>query len=137
MSPAEEKTDDELLEALAAHSPAALPEIVDRYLDTLYDFGVRMALDERLASAAVFAALGRRLHESERPNGITFKPLLLGLTRDEVLKRSRRAAPGKGLPGAGITAESLSRLPADYPAHDDPALGLWAWPSARGQGPRD
>ena len=135
MSPAEEKTDDELLEDLAAHSPAALPEIVDRYLDSLYDFAVRTALDDRLASTSVLAALGWLLDDSGRPDGIALKPLLLGLTRDEVLKRSRRA-PGKGPSGTGITDESLSRLPPEHPAHNDPALGLWAWQSARGQGPR-
>ena len=56
MSPAAEKTDDELLGNLSASTPGALSALVERYLDTLYDFALRTSLDERSASASVVAA---------------------------------------------------------------------------------
>jgi hypothetical protein len=137
MSPAAEKTDDELLENLSASTPGALSAIVERYLDTLYDFALRTSLDEDFASTSVVAAFRLIRDAAGRADGLGLKPLLLGLTRHEALDRAPRRGASAGPAAIAISDQLFSQLPLDHPAFADADLAAWAWEAARVQGARD
>jgi len=118
--------DEQLAGLLSSKTPGAFSATAERYLDTLYDFALRLTLNRETAAAAVLAALERTPETLAESDASNLKTLLLGLVRDEALARAPRRAAAR----AGVLAgdDPIFSRTAET---NDPAPAVWAWTAVR------
>jgi DNA-directed RNA polymerase specialized sigma24 family protein len=102
MNSRDPRTDSELAELAARDDLDAAKELGRRYIAGLYDFAVRVTLDQASAQGAAEASLSRSITElPKRPPGLDYHAWLFGVARDECLEGIRQrirpdAAEGDG-----------------------------------------
>jgi DNA-directed RNA polymerase specialized sigma24 family protein len=119
---------DQLLERAREGDSAAFAELVRAAYPAIYDFLVRMLLDERQAAAlgeAVLVRAGREI--GSVPPGLSFRAWALGLAHDAAL-----AAPG----GGGNVAASLSEAGAFRSRRGTPIPPAVVWEAVAWLEPR-
>jgi hypothetical protein len=133
------ETDDELARALEQGDPSANILLGHRFGRGLYDFALRVTLDEDAADSVTRVALARAAEAGDRiPADLPLRLRLLWLARDEALEGVRQRKPEAGIEETRLLLPPAddrffrSRLP--WPDADYPGI---AWQAARLQRPRD
>ena len=140
MNSRDPRTDSELAELAAGGDLVSATELGRRYVAALYDFAVRVTLDQGSAQGATEASLSRSITElAKRPPGLDYRAWLFGVARDECLEGIRqRIRPEVSEDDAPTTLSALDPRFARPPESGaDEEIALWAWQAARAQRPRD
>ena len=132
----EEGNNEELIRLASQGDPESVAALARRSISSLFDFAIRVTLDEAAARAIAESTLGRALSELDRrPPNLAFRTWMFGIARDEALDNMRT----RGRDGADST--QLSPLDERFIHLDDSSrdaeMALWTWQAARAQRPRD
>jgi len=127
---------EELARLASQGDPDSVAALARRSIPSLFDFAVRVTLDETTAKAVVESTLNRALGDlANRPPNLGFRTWMFGIARDEALDAMR--ARGR----EGSESGQISPLDERFTQLDDQTgdseVALWTWQAARAQRPRD
>ena len=132
----EEGNTEELVRLAAQGDPDSVAALARRNVSSLFDFAVRVTLDETTAKSVVESTLDRAVGKlADRPANLSFDTWMFGIARDEALDSMR--ARGREGSESGQLSPLDDRFIHLADATRDPDMALWTWQAARAQRPRD